>query len=81
LYPEDEESATPWIFLLTPFAFVFGTIWFLSLRPVLELAGWGLHILIDIPTHRDMFAPHFLWPPARVGISGVRREKPSIFDR
>lgn len=61
---------------LITFGIVFGMVSLLMKRPVLELLGWGLHILIDIPTHQGMFALHFLWPLSRVGISGVRWENP-----
>ena len=59
---------------LIVFAAVFGMVWILRRRPVLELLGWGLHILIDIPTHQGMFALHFLWPFSTYGISGIRWE-------
>jgi len=59
---------------LVTFGFVFGVIWLLRKRPVLELLGWGLHIMIDIPTHQGMFALHFLWPLSSFGVSGLRWE-------
>ena len=59
---------------LVVFAAVFGIVWVVARRPVLELLGWGLHILIDIPTHTGIFALHFLWPFSSYGISGVRWE-------
>jgi hypothetical protein len=61
---------------LIVFAAVFGMVWVVARRPVLELLGWGLHILIDIPTHQGMFAVHFLWPLSSYGISGMRWESP-----
>jgi len=61
---------------LVIFAAIFGIVWVLAKRPVLELLGWGLHILIDIPTHQKMFSPHFLWPFSSYGISGFRWESP-----
>ena len=34
--------------------------------------AWGLHILIDIPTHsRRSWAPQFLWPFSSVTIGGL----------
>jgi len=59
---------------LVTFTVVFGLIWLIRRQPVLELLGWLLHILIDIPTHQGMFALHFLWPLSSFGVSGVRWE-------
>ena len=34
--------------------------------------AWGLHILIDLPTHsRRNWAPQFLWPLSRVTVDGI----------
>lgn len=47
---------------LVVFILVFVLLWLLR-KKVLELFGWGLHILIDIPTHSFQFYPTpFLWP-------------------
>ncbi len=44
-------------------AVVFCLVWYLSKRPRLELLGWALHILIDIPSHAASFYPTpFLFP-------------------
>ena len=59
---------------LVTFAVTFGIVWALARRLVLELLGWGLHILIDIPTHQGIFALHFLWPFSSYGVSGLRWE-------
>ncbi|HUA14958.1 MAG TPA: hypothetical protein VMG31_06650 [Verrucomicrobiae bacterium] len=59
---------------LVVFAPAFGIVWFLARRPILEMLAWGLHILIDIPTHQGIFALHFLWPLSSYGISGLRWE-------
>jgi hypothetical protein len=59
---------------LLVFAASFGLVWALNRRPVLELLGWGLHILIDIPTHQGIFAIHFLWPISSYGFNGIRWE-------
>jgi hypothetical protein len=59
---------------LVMFAVVFGVVWVLARRPVLELLGWGLHILIDIPTHQGIFAVPFLWPLSSFAIYGIRSE-------
>jgi hypothetical protein len=59
---------------LLVFALVFGIAWLLAKRPLLEMLAWGLHILIDIPTHQRIFALHFLWPLSSYRISGLRWE-------
>lgn len=44
-------------------AVVFVLVWIWSKRPRLELFGWALHILIDIPSHSATFYPTpFLFP-------------------
>jgi hypothetical protein len=45
------------------FAAVFLIVWLIARRPVLELCGWLLHILIDIPSHSYQFYPTpVFWP-------------------
>ena len=45
------------------FLIVFLLIWFLLKRPVWELSAWGLHVLVDVPTHSHAFFPTpALWP-------------------
>ncbi|MEK7538954.1 MAG: hypothetical protein AAB552_03890 [Patescibacteria group bacterium] len=45
------------------FFLVFSIIWFVFRRPVWELGGWLLHILIDVPTHTYQFFPTpVFWP-------------------
>ncbi|MEI8175235.1 MAG: hypothetical protein WCG28_04770 [bacterium] len=42
---------------------VFLIFWLIFRRPVWELLGWALHILIDIPSHSVLFFPTpFLFP-------------------
>jgi hypothetical protein len=42
---------------------VFLIIWLIFRKPRLELLGWALHILIDIPSHSAVFFPTpFLFP-------------------
>lgn len=37
-----------------------------------EFEAWGLHILIDIPTHsRRRWGPQFLWPLSAFAVDGV----------
>lgn len=42
---------------------VFSLVWVIAKKPRLELLGWLLHILIDIPSHSASFYPTpFLFP-------------------
>jgi hypothetical protein len=59
---------------LLVFTAVFALVWIIAGRPVLEMLGWALHILIDIPTHQGIFAIHFLWPLSSYGFQGIRWE-------
>ena len=62
------------------FAVVFGAIWLIRKKPVWEMLGWPLHILVDIPTHSDRFFPTpFLWPISDVHFSGIPWSRPEIF--
>jgi hypothetical protein len=61
---------------LIPFTALFGILWLVLRRPPLVLLGWALHILIDIFTHRGMFAIQFLWPFSATAIDGIRWENP-----
>lgn len=57
---------------LVVFAVFLFLIWSFKKRPIWELGGWLLHILIDIPTHKASFYPTpFLWPISNYKISGV----------
>lgn len=48
---------------LVIWAVVFTVVWIICKRPRLELLGWALHILIDIPSHAGTFYPTpFLFP-------------------
>ena len=57
-------------------ALCFAAVWLLARRPVLELLGWALHIVIDIFTHTGFFAIKFLWPFSAVHFDGIRWETP-----
>lgn len=61
---------------LLSFALVFGVVWLLARRPVLEMGGWLLHIVIDTFTHRGWFATQFLWPLSHVHVDGLPWETP-----
>lgn len=65
---------------LVVFAAVFGLVWFLRKKPLYELLAWGLHILVDIPTHVYVFFPTpFLWPLSDFRVSGIPWSHPIIF--
>ncbi len=56
------------------FGVCFGAAWLLFGRPVWEMLGWCLHILIDMFTHRGLFAIQFLWPLSSIHLDGIRWE-------
>lgn len=55
------------------FFLIFALVWVLNnRRPYWLMAGWGLHILVDIPTHSYQFFPTpFLWPFSHYTFSGI----------
>lgn len=59
------------------FAVVFLVVWLLARRPILELGGWLLHILIDIPSHSYQFYPTpVLWPLSGWKFDGISWSTP-----
>ena len=65
---------------LVLFAIVFLTIWLIKKKPYLPLLAWGLHVLIDIPTHSAQFFPTpFLWPLSNYKFDGISWGTPYIF--
>jgi hypothetical protein len=65
---------------LVIFALVFGLVWLIRRRPWWIMAGWGLHILVDIPTHSSAFFPTpFLFPLSNFHIDGHPWSSPEIF--
>ena len=61
------------------FLAVFILIWLLLKRPVWELFAWGLHILIDVPTHSYAFFPTpILWPLIDWKFDGWQWNTPTI---
>ena len=49
-------------------------------KPVWVVGAWGLHILIDIPTHSmELFPTPFLWPLSDFKIDGVGWHNPIVF--
>jgi membrane-bound metal-dependent hydrolase YbcI (DUF457 family) len=62
------------------FAFVFGLVYLIIKKPFLPLLAWGLHILVDIPTHSYAFFPTpFLWPVSSFMVNGINWGQPIIF--
>jgi len=53
------------------FGLAFALVWAIARRPVWEMLGWLLHLVIDIPTHRGWFAIRFLWPVSAVQFDGI----------
>lgn len=54
------------------FLAVFLLCWLIFRKPILELLGWLLHIVIDIPTHSYQFYPTpFLWPLSEYKFNGI----------
>lgn len=65
---------------LIVFFVVFGLIWLFFHRPIWPVAAWGLHILVDIPTHAaDFFPTPFLFPLSDFHINGISWSNPIIF--
>ncbi len=53
------------------FVVVFGFVWIIRKKPLLEMCAWPLHISVDIFTHSDEFFPTpFLWPISNVHFDG-----------
>lgn len=65
---------------LIMFALVFGLLWLVLRKPFLPMLAWGLHILVDIPTHSfDFFPTPFLEPLSNFMIDGISWGQPLIF--
>ena len=64
---------------LAVFATVFLIVWAIRRRPWWPLGAWGLHILMDIPTHSTRFFPTpFLGPLSNYRIDGIPWGQPII---
>lgn len=62
------------------FALVFLLVWLVMRKPFMPLLAWGLHILMDIPTHSTAFFPTpFLFPVSSYVVSGIPWSTPAIF--
>lgn len=58
---------------LVVFAIVFGGVWAYFKQARLELLGWLLHILMDVPTHTYAFFPTpVFWPLFDWKFDGIR---------
>jgi len=61
------------------FLLAFSLVWLLRKKVFLPLAAWGIHILIDIPTHSfGLFPTPFLWPLTNFKIDGIHWGSPLI---
>ena len=57
---------------LVLFAAVVGIVWLVWRKPYLPLAGWGLHIVIDIFSHSRAFFPTpFLYPISNYTVDAI----------
>lgn len=64
---------------LVLFSLVFALVWLLKKKPFLPLAAWGLHVLIDIPTHSyNLFPTPFLWPFSDFKVDGIGWDRPLV---
>lgn len=62
------------------FVIAFGLVWWFRKKPLYIMLPWGLHILMDIPTHSYQFFPTpFLWPLSDFTINGLSWSDPRIF--
>ena len=62
------------------FLAVFSLVWLWRRKPLWILGAWGLHILVDIPTHSFQFFPTpFLWPFSDFEVNGIEWGRPIIF--
>lgn len=65
---------------LVIFLSVLAALWIIRKKPFILLLAWGLHILIDIPTHSlEFFATPFLWPLSDFKVDGINWGSPIIF--
>jgi hypothetical protein len=61
------------------FLVVFLLVWVSLKRPVWELSAWGLHVLLDVPTHSYAFFPTpVLWPLFAWKFNGWQWSTPNI---
>ena len=73
------DALPTWIFAsynmthsIVVFAFIFLLIYLIFKKWYWPFIAWGLHILIDIPTHSNSFFPTpFLWPMSNYKFNGI----------
>jgi hypothetical protein len=64
---------------LIVFLAAFFLVWALRKRPVWELGAWGLHVLVDVPTHSGAFFPTpIFWPLFSWTFDGWQWMNPAI---
>ena len=64
---------------LVVFVFVFALLQVATRGRSWVVAAWGLHILIDIPTHSlALFPTPFLWPISNFKVDGIGWDNPII---
>ena len=62
------------------FLVVFLLVWYIRKQPLWELSAWGLHVLVDVPTHSHAFFPTpVLWPLFDWKFNGWQWMTPTIF--
>ncbi len=78
LYPHWAQVSYNATHSLVVFTIGFLLIWALA-KPVWVAGAWGLHILIDIPTHsKNLFPTPFLWPLSEFKVDGVAWSNPMV---
>lgn len=61
------------------FAILFFLVWDLRKKPFMPLLAWGMHILIDIPSHSFIaFPTPFLWPLSHYRYDGISWVEPKF---
>jgi len=64
---------------LLVFLAIFLVVWLLRKQPLWELGAWGLHVLVDIPTHSYAFFPTpVFWPLSNWKFDGWQWMTPEI---
>ncbi|GKS58578.1 hypothetical protein YTPLAS18_21050 [Nitrospira sp.] len=64
---------------LVVFLVAFLAVWAIRGQPLWELSAWGLHVLVDVPTHSYAFFPTpILWPLFGWKFDGWQWSTPAI---
>jgi hypothetical protein len=61
---------------LISFLAVFFVVWALRKRPVWELGAWGLHVLVDVPTHSSSFFHSSLLAALQLEVRRLAMDEP-----